>query len=147
MKDLNECTFTGGLFRDVETRDFANGKLAKFTLLNSDSYEKSDGEVVELKNFLDCIAWNDKADEVVALGLGKGSQVKVRTKVKTESWEDKNTGQKRSKLVFTVFEVELVDGKKKTDTKPTAGRGRPSGKTNKAKQEETESENNDDVPF
>lgn len=54
--------------------------------------------------FLDCKVWRDPAEHV-AESLDKGMRVVVTGRLKQESWEDRQTGQKRSKFVLDVEEV------------------------------------------
>ena len=54
--------------------------------------------------FIDCKAWGKMA-EACNDALRKGHRVAIQGRFVFESWDDKNTGQKRSKLALTVEKI------------------------------------------
>ena len=54
--------------------------------------------------------------------LRKGSQVLVTGRISQDNWEDKSTGQKRSKLFITAVSVQFLDSKDRA-TGPVAAEG------------------------
>lgn len=100
-------TVIGNLTRDPELRFTPSGAgVAKFSIastprtLDRQSGEWKDGEPM----FLDCSAWRDMAEHV-AESLTKGDRVIAQGRLKQETWEDKNGGGKRSRLVLEVDEI------------------------------------------
>jgi single-strand DNA-binding protein len=113
---INVCVLGGNLTRDVEVKSVGNTKVATFTVACSRKYRLKDGtEKVEV-NYLDCEAW-DKLADTISTWFKKGSYITVQASAKTESWEDKNTGTKRSRTRFKVdnFFFPPKGGGKKSD--------------------------------
>src|SRR5262249_41979490 len=67
----------------------------------------------------DCDAFNrgdfGKMADRVERFLKKGSQVYLEGRLKLDQWDDKTTGQKRSKLKVIVETMELLDGRPQGD--------------------------------
>jgi single-strand DNA-binding protein len=63
-----------------------------------------DGEWQEEAHFFDLTAWKELADNVVE-SLKKGDRVTVVGRLNLDRWEDKNTGDKRSKVAIVADEV------------------------------------------
>ena len=92
-------TIIGNLVADPELKFTQNAKaLATFTVVSSKSVKKPDGTWENTDTtFWDIKAWG-KTAENVADALRKGVAVIVSGTAVQESWEDKNTGAKRSKI-------------------------------------------------
>jgi single-strand DNA-binding protein len=132
---MNQCHFLGNLTRDPELVNFAGDKkVVKFGLAVNRRYKK-DGQQAKETSFLDCEAWATGA-ELIAKHFQKGSPIIVHGSIKQDNWTDKNTGDKRSKLILRVNEFEFVPGSK---AKPA---------DEKAPVEKVADDTNDgDVPF
>ena len=103
---MSQVTITGNLASDPELRFTPNGKaMASFTVIASKSVKKEDGtwENTDVTPWsIKC--WN-KLAENVAESLQKGMGVIISGNATWESWEDKNTGEKRGRMVVTAFNV------------------------------------------
>jgi len=103
---MTTITIAGNLAADPELKFTASGKaVASFTIMSSKSVKKEDGnwESTEVTAWsIKC--WNRMAENV-AETLQKGMSVIVQGTASQVSWEDKNTGQKRSKIEVTAFNV------------------------------------------
>ena len=99
-------TIVGNLVADPELKFTQNAKaLATFTVVSSKSVKNADGTWENTDTtFWDIKAWG-KTAENVAEALRKGVSVVVSGTAVQESWEDKNTGQKRSKITVTAWSV------------------------------------------
>jgi single-strand DNA-binding protein len=99
-------TITGNLVADPELKFTQNAKaLATFTVVSSKSSKKPDGTWENTDTtFWDIKVWG-KTAENVADSLRKGVSVIVSGTAVQESWDDKNTGQKRSKITVTAWNV------------------------------------------
>lgn len=100
-------TIVGNLTDAPELRFTPQGAaVAKFRLastprfLDKASNEWRDGDPL----FLDCVVWRQMAEQV-AESLDRGHRVIATGRLKQESWEDKNGGGKRSKLILEVDDV------------------------------------------
>ena len=111
---MTQLTITGNLVADPELRFIPNGKaLATFTLVSSKSVKQADGSWENTDTtFWDIKCWG-KTAENVAESIEKGMSVIVVGTAVQEDWNDKTTGQKRSKMAVTAWNVG-VDLKRHT---------------------------------
>lgn len=99
-------TIVGNLTADVELKFTPQGKaVAKFSVATSERFKTPEGNW-DSKNltYWNIIVW-DKQAENVADSIGKGDEVIIYGKAYTTSWEDKNTGEKRSRMEVTATKV------------------------------------------
>lgn len=103
---MTTMTITGNLTNDPELRFIPSGKaLATFTVVSSKSTKLPDGTWENTDTtFWEIKCWG-KTAENVAESLTKGMSVIVSGSAVQENWEDKNTGQKRSKISVTAWSV------------------------------------------
>jgi len=119
---LNQVVVAGNLTRDVESKFLANEKqVANFCIAMNEGYTDSNGQKQEKTVFVDVTAWNRTA-QLCSEYLRKGSQVLVTGRISQDNWEDKSTGQKRSKLFITAVSVQFLDSKDRA-TGPVAAEG------------------------
>ena len=109
MKGFNKVILMGNLTRDPETRTTPSGQtVTQFGLAVNRTWKGADGQQQEAVSFIDCVAWG-KAGEIIAQYLGKGRAVLVSGRLDQRSWEDKETGGKRSKVEVVVEDFNFVD--------------------------------------
>lgn len=110
----------GRLGRDPEVRFLPNG-TAKVSFSLAVSHQRKDeaGNWVEAKpSWVDCVLWG-KRGEAFARFHAKGDLAFVLGELRQDTWDDKQTGQKRSRLYVNGGEWDFV-GSKKTDAGPVA---------------------------
>jgi single-strand DNA-binding protein len=117
MANFNKVILIGRFTRDPETRSFASGgKVASFSLAVNERKKSASGQWEDAPIFLDCKAFNrgtwTTADKI-AEWFRKGSQILIEGKLSQESWDDKTTGAKRSKIVVIVESFESLDARQK----------------------------------
>lgn len=109
VPDINNVTVAGRLTRDPELRHTNSGlAICKLGLAVSRFYRGKDGERKEETLFVDVKAW-DKQAEFLGNNLRKGRPVYVEGNLESNSWEDKETGQKRSKIEIRARRVQMLD--------------------------------------
>ena len=109
MPDLNEIRLIGRLTRDPELRAIPNGQqVAQLGLATSRKYKGQDGVMHEETTFVDITCWGKLADNV-ARYVKKGRLIFIGGRLKFDSWDDKQTGQKRSKLSVVAENVQFLD--------------------------------------
>ena len=64
---------------------------------------------------MECMAWG-KAAETLAKYIRKGTNLFVSGQLESSSWEDKKTGQKRTKHTLNVREFQLLGDGSATST-------------------------------
>lgn len=109
VPDLNKVFIAGRLTRDPELRYLPSGMaVCKIGVANTRYYKSKDGERREEVVFVDVTVW-DRQGEFVGERLRKGRPVLVEGRLKTDQWEDKTTGQKRSRLEINAMRVTPLD--------------------------------------
>src|SRR5262245_59554029 len=156
MPSFNKVIIAGNLTRDPELRYTPKGTaVARFTLAVNRTYSGEAGEKKEEVSFIDVDAWARQA-EVIAQYLKKGRPVLVEGRLKQDTWEDKNTHQKQSKLKVVLESFSFLDSNRGDAGGPSPDAARPratapaSSAATPAAAAESESENapsDDDVPF
>lgn len=106
MPNLNKVLLIGHTTDAPETKAIPSGTLCKFTLaVNSGHGEKKE------TCFAECVCFG-KTAEIVPKYAGKGACLYVEGRLRLESWEDKETGRKRSKISIVAESVQFMDKKK-----------------------------------
>jgi len=109
-KGFNKVILMGNLTRDVEMRTTPSGQsVANFSLAVSRSWKGQDGQQQEQTSFINCVAWG-KPGEIIAQYVGKGSPLLVSGRLDQRSWEDKESGQKRSTVEVIVEDFNFIGG-------------------------------------
>jgi single-strand DNA-binding protein len=109
VPDLNKVIIAGRLTRDPELKYISSGRaVCRVSIANSQYFKGKDGERRESTTFVDVSLW-DKQAEWVGERLKKGRPVLVEGRLKSDSWEDKNTGQKRSKIEISAQRLTPLD--------------------------------------
>ena len=105
----------GNLTRDPELRATSGGQsVCKFSLAVSRTYKSKEGEKREETSFIDIEAWGRQA-EVIAQYCTKGKPLMVEGRLKLDQWEDKQSGQKRSKLGVVLETFQFVGSRSDND--------------------------------
>lgn len=111
MPTLNRCLVMGNICSDPETRHTPGGKaVCSFRLAVNDYGKDAQGERTQESVYLDVDAWERQA-EVVEKYCRKGSALFVEGRLKMDTWDDKATGAKRSKIKVIANNVQLLDKK------------------------------------
>jgi len=98
MANLNRVFLIGNLTRDPEVRYTPKGTaVTELGLAVNRTYTTDQGEKKEETTFIDVEFWGRQA-EVVAEYLKKGRPVFIEGRLKLDTWDDKQSGQKRSKM-------------------------------------------------
>lgn len=107
--NVNKVTIAGRLTRDPELRFTANGKtpVAQLGIATSRTWYQ-EKEKKEETTFVDVTAFGKQA-ETIAQYFRKGSRIYVEGRLKLDTWDDKNTKEKRSKLNVVMETFQFVD--------------------------------------
>lgn len=121
MASFNKVIIMGNLTRDPEMRYTPKGTaVARLAIAVNRRYTTESGEAKEEVTFVDVDAWGKQA-EVIAQYCRKGSALLVEGRLKLDQWDDKATGQKRSRLGVVLEGFQFV-GARRED-----GGGAPGG--------------------
>lgn len=117
MANLNKVILIGRLTRDPESRTFANGgKVTKigFAVTNRRKNGQT-GQWEDEPMFIDCEVFNrgefGKLADLVADRCRKGHQIMIEGKLHLDQWDDKTSGQKRSKHKIVIENVQLLEAR------------------------------------
>lgn len=110
-RGVNKVILVGNLGKDPELKYTPQGTaVAKFSLATSEKYKDKAGEWQERTEWHNLVAWARTA-EVAAEYLKKGSTVFVEGRLRTDSWDDKETGQKKYRTEIIVNELVMLGGR------------------------------------
>lgn len=110
--NLNRVMLAGNLTRDPKVRFVANERaVADFAIAINRKYKTKEGEAKEDTTFVDVECWGRTA-ELVGQYLTKGRGAYIEGALKLDQWDDKETGQKRSKLKVVADTVQFLDSAK-----------------------------------
>ena len=117
--DINSVTIVGRLTRDVEMKYSASGTaVARFSIANTQS--RKDGENwVEEGHFFDAVMFGRRADALQRY-LVKGKQIVILGRLQQDRWQDKQSGQNRSRVTIVVNDIQLVGGRSDGHQMPVA---------------------------
>jgi single-strand DNA-binding protein len=103
-KSINQVILMGRLTRDPEQRTTTSGKtIASFSIA------VDRGGDSDTADFFNITAW-EKLGELVMQYLSKGRRVLVQGRLRQDSWDDKETGKKQSRIEVTATDVTFLDG-------------------------------------
>lgn len=130
MPSFNKVILAGNLTRDPELRYTPKGTaVCKISIAVNRTYTSDTGEKKEEVTFVDVDAWARTA-EVIAQYLKKGRPILIEGRLKLDQWDDKQSGQKRSRLGVVCENFQFLDsggprGEGEAPSAPSAPRSRP----------------------
>jgi len=108
MASFNKVILVGNLTRDPELRYTPSGlAIAKFGLAVNRVTTTESGEKKEEVTFVDIDAFGRTAENISQY-MRKGSSMLVEGRLRLDQWDDKQTGQKRSKLGVVADTVQFL---------------------------------------
>lgn len=112
MASKNLAILIGGCTRDPEVRMTPSGqKVATLSLATSEKYtDKNTGQKTDKVEYHNLVFWR-KTAEIVERYVKKGTQLYIEGKLTTRSWDDQQSGQKRSKTEIVVSQMQMLGGR------------------------------------
>jgi single-strand DNA-binding protein len=118
MASFNKVILIGNLTRDPELRYTPKGTaVAKIGLAVNRQWKTETGEKKEEVTFIDVDVFGRTAENVGQY-VKKGSPILVEGRLKLDTWEDKQTNQKRSKLGVVAETVQFLGSGEKRQAAP-----------------------------
>lgn len=148
---FNKVILLGNLTADPEVRTTPSGQsVTSFSLAVGRVFKGADGSRREETSFINCTAWGN-IGETISKYVSKGRQLLVSGRLQQRTWEDKETGKKRSAVDVVVEEFSFVNdgrgGSSQTSEPTTSKESKEEG----IDSEPAESFDNpidlDDIPF
>ncbi|MEI7918530.1 MAG: single-stranded DNA-binding protein [Candidatus Saccharibacteria bacterium] len=137
-KSINQVILMGRLTRDPEQRTTSTGKLIVSFGIAVDRVGQDDSA-----DFFNVTAW-EKLGELVAKYLGKGSRVLVQGRLRQDSWDDKETGKKQSRIEVVATDVTFLDSPRDNAGQSSSA---PAAASSSKKTEDVVIEDIDDKPI
>ena len=108
MASVNKVILIGNLTRDPEIKYTPKGTaIADIGLAVNRTYSTDSGEKREEVTFIDVTLWGRVA-EIVGEYCKKGRPLYVEGRLQLDTWDDKTSGQKRSKLKVVGENIQLL---------------------------------------
>jgi single-strand DNA-binding protein len=109
---INRVLITGNLTRDPELRATGSGMsvLKMGVAVNDRRKNPQSGEWEELPNYIDVVVFGTRGESLSRF-LSKGAKVAVEGKLRWSSWEDKDSGAKRSKIEVIADDIEFMSAR------------------------------------
>jgi single-strand DNA-binding protein len=147
-KSVNKVILLGNVGKDPEMRATGSGTtVANLTLATSDRQKDAQGNWQDRTEWHNLTAFN-KTAEVIRDYVRKGSKLYIEGKIQTQSWDDKNTGDKRYRTVIIVNDLSLLSGR---NDESDGGSSRSNSGSGRQQQRSENWENDgiaeDDIPF
>src|SRR3982751_2816016 len=111
MASFNKVILLGNLTRDPEVRYTPKGSaVCDLGIAVNRVYTTEGGERREEVTFVDVVLWARLA-EIAGEYLRKGRPVFIEGRLQMDSWDDKQTGQKRTRLRVVGESMQLLGGR------------------------------------
>lgn len=108
MRGFSKAIIAGNLTRDPELRTTPGGaNVCSFSIAVNRNYRDASGNNQESVSFIDCSAWG-KLGETISQYKKKGDGILVSGRLEQRSWDDKSTGQKRSRVEVVVDDCSFI---------------------------------------
>lgn len=147
MPNYNKVTLMGNLTRDPEVRYTSNGTaIAKLGMAINRYWRNQEGQQQEETTFVDVDAFGKQA-ETIGQYLKKGRPIMVEGRLKLDQWDDKQTGQKRTKLGVVLENFQFLDSRGDGGGGSPVGQPQESAKPSTGQQQSGGFAEDDDVPF
>lgn len=117
MANLNRVTLIGNLTREVEIKYTGKGTAIADISIAVNRKWKDDSGQKEETTFVDLTAFG-KTAELAQQYLSKGSSCYFEGRLNLETWEDKTTQQKRTKMKVIIENMQFLGSKKDSGNSP-----------------------------
>lgn len=109
---INKVLITGNLTRDPELRATGSGMsvLKMGVAVNDRRKNPQSGEWEEVPNYIDVVVFGTRGESLSRF-LSKGAKVAIEGKLRWSSWEDKDSGAKRSKIEVIADDIEFMSAR------------------------------------
>jgi single-strand DNA-binding protein len=110
-KSVNKVILIGNLGKDPEVKFTANGTpVAKFSLATNERFKDKEGQWQDRTEWHNITAWARTA-EIIGEYVKKGSKIYIEGSLRTHSWDDKTSGQKKYMTEIVVNDLVLLGGR------------------------------------
>ncbi len=148
MSSYNKVLLMGNLTRDPEIKTIGSGStLANLSLAVNRRYLAAGGEKREEVTYVDIAFWGKQAEIFGRLNVRKGTPLFIEGRLQLDTWEDKQSGQKRSKLRVVGESFQLVGGKREGGPAGGHGGGASVGGGGRSEPSRSNAQSSDESPY
>src|SRR2546423_5720079 len=110
-KSVNKVILVGNVGKDPEIKYVPSGAcVAKLSLATNERFKDKSGEWQDRTEWHNIVAWQRLA-EIVGEYVKKGSKVYIEGRLRTDSWEDKQSGEKKYRTEIVANDLVLLSGR------------------------------------
>ena len=157
MASLNKLQLIGNLTRDPELRHTPKGTaVAEISLAINRTWTNEQGQKQEEVTFVEVTFWGRQA-ETLQQYCHKGDPLFLEGRLQLDTWDDKDTGKKRTKLRVVGESFQFLRSKDSGDRENRSGmsqeessaraRQRPPAAHQSATADNLDQQEDDDIPF
>ncbi|MGA7617261.1 MAG: single-stranded DNA-binding protein [Thermoanaerobaculia bacterium] len=148
---INKVILVGRLGKDPEVRSTPSGTtVAKFSLATDERFTDKSGEKQERTEWHNIVAWG-KLGEICGQYLRKGKLVYIEGSIRTDSWDDKESGQKKYRTEIVASVMKMLDRKGDDNGggsyEPRRSSSSSTSSTNSSSSTNSTVEDDEEVPF
>jgi len=146
---INKAILIGRLGKDPEVRSTAGGQtVCRFSIATDEKFTDRNGEKQERTEWHNIVAWG-KLGEICGQYLRKGKLVYIDGSIRTDSWDDKETGQKKYKTEIVAQNMKMLEKRGEDEGGSYSGGGSYAGAARKSggPAPAPELQDDDEVPF
>ncbi|PKP06689.1 MAG: single-stranded DNA-binding protein [Bacteroidetes bacterium HGW-Bacteroidetes-5] len=149
---LNKVMLIGNVGRDPDIRHLANNSMiARFPLATSEKFKTKSGELQEQTEWHNIVCWRALA-ELAEKYIKKGTRLYIEGRIRTNSWIDKSTQEKKYATEIFADSILLLDrasdeSRKSIDKDSGDSRAKIEEIINKMSESRAESSEIEDLPF
>lgn len=108
---LNKVMLIGNVGRDPEVRHLSGDSVvARFPLATSEKFKTRNGDLQEQTEWHNIVCWRALA-ELTEKYIRKGSRIYIEGRIRTNSWTDKNTEEKKYSTEIVADSLIFLDSK------------------------------------
>ena len=142
---INKVILVGRLGKDPEIRSTPSGtSVARFSLATDEKFTDRNGEKQERTEWHNITAWG-KLAEICGQYLRKGKLVYIEGSIRTDSWDDKESGQKKYRTEIVANIMKMLD--RRDDSGGGGGYSAPARSGSRPASGPDMVEDDEDVPF
>lgn len=147
MANFNKVILMGNLTRDPELRYTPKGTaIARLGIAVNRRWTSESGDQREETTFVDVDAFGRQA-ETLGQYMKKGRPIFIEGRLRLDSWEDKQSGQKRNKLSVVLENFQFLGSGQRDDSGEAPARPRPAPAAAASSNTDAPPPEEDDVPF
>jgi single-strand DNA-binding protein len=120
-KSVNKVILVGNAGKDPEVKVTPSGTpVANFSLATNERFKDKNGQWQERTEWHNLVAWQRTA-EIIGEYVKKGSKIYVEGSLRTRSWDDKNTGEKKYRTEIIVNDLVLLSERREGESTSRGG--------------------------